>query len=251
MRKPFPLRCLFLLFAVCLLLGSCSASTIRPHDGSSAETSEETSGTLTEPRKRVALTFDDGPHNTRTAAIVDELASYNWHATFFVVGNRVDGTAYAGGDALEYAYEAGNEIGIHGYTHTVYYDTCDDATFAYELGKTLAAIEERIPYPDVTRMRPVGGRISSTRAQTCDYAVTLWTVDSEDWKYKYTSGDSEEERREKVTTIVENIMHGLQDGDVILMHDIYESTLDAVAVLLPRLEAEGFEVVSVRELKEK
>ncbi len=249
MRKPFPLRCLFLFLSLCLLLGSCTASASRPHDGSDSETSEETTSILSAPRKRVALTFDDGPHNTRTAAIVDELAKYGWHATFFVVGNRVDGAAYAGGAALEYAYMAGNEIGIHGYTHTVYYDTCTEAEFSYELGKTLAAIEDRIPSPDVTRMRPVGGRITSARAEECGYEIALWTVDSEDWKYKYQSGDTEAECREKVDAIVHNILRDLQDGDVILMHDIYESSYDAVAELLPKLEAAGFEVVSLRELQ--
>ena len=52
-------------------------------------------------KKRVALTFDDGPHNVRTKAIVDELSKYGYEATFFVVGNRVDGKAYNGAEALK------------------------------------------------------------------------------------------------------------------------------------------------------
>ena len=73
-----------------------------------------------EPAKRVAITFDDGPHNVRTVKIVDELAKYGFHATFFVVGNRVDGSAYNGSSAVKYAIENGNEIAIHGYTHEKY-----------------------------------------------------------------------------------------------------------------------------------
>ena len=77
-----------------------------------------------EQKKRVAMTFDDGPHNVYTKRIVDELAKYGFHATFFVVGNRVDGGTYNGKSGLLYAYEHGNEIGIHGYTHTAYYNKC-------------------------------------------------------------------------------------------------------------------------------
>ena len=61
------------------------------------ETSDETPL-----KKRVAITFDDGPHNVFTQAIVDELDKYGFHATFFVVGNRVDGSEYGGGKTIPY-----------------------------------------------------------------------------------------------------------------------------------------------------
>ena len=199
-------------------------------------------------KKRVAITFDDGPHNVRTQAIVDELAKYGFHATFFVVGNRVDGKAYSGGKTIPYILEHGNEIGIHGYTHEVYYHSCDDATYEYELSETLVAIHKYEKDYEVTLMRPIGGNITDARVAECDYSVIMWNVDSEDWKNKYKSGDTDAEAAVKVNIIVENVMSQVSDGSIILMHDIYQSTVDAVVKILERLDAEGYEVVTVSEL---
>ena len=89
-------------------------------------------------RPRVALTFDAGPSSITTKPIVDELNKYGYHATFFVVGNRVDRTAGQdnGADAMVYAYENGNEIGIHGYTHEADYADCSDDIYRYEYWKS-------------------------------------------------------------------------------------------------------------------
>jgi len=199
-------------------------------------------------RKKIALTFDDGPHNVHTKNIVDELNKYGYHATFFVVGNRVDGTDYNGSSALKYVYEAGNEIAIHGYTHSVYYDECDESVYKEELSKTKDAIKKVIPDAKVKLMRPIGGAITSDRVQKSPYSVIMWSVDSEDWKYKYKSGDSDAVAKDKVDTIVNNVMSSVEEGDIILMHDIYESTYDSVVILLERLYEEGYEVVTVSEL---
>ena len=200
------------------------------------------------PQKRVALTYDDGPHNVRTPLIVDELNKYGFHATFFVVGNRVDGVDYSGGKALQYAVAAGNEIAIHGYTHTVYYDECSAGEFHQELALTKQAIYEASPATPVKLMRPIGGAITRERANQCPYSVILWSVDSLDWKYQYSAGDSDEVCAEKVNTIVNNVLESVEDGDIILMHDIYESTYDATVILLARLKEMGYEVVTVSEL---
>ena len=201
-------------------------------------------------KKRVAITFDDGPLNVITKGIVDELSKYGYHATFFVVGNRVDGSDYNGAEGLKYAAAAGNEIAIHGYTHEVYYDSCDDKTYKNELSRTESAIKSVIPNASVRLMRPVGGKITEGRIQTSKYSVIMWSVDSQDWKYKYQSTDnlSEAEKKQRVDTIVNNVMSSVEDGDIILMHDIYRSTYDATKIILERLHAEGYEVVTVSEL---
>ncbi len=196
--------------------------------------------------KRVALTLDDGPHNVYTKRIVDELAKYGYHATFFVVGNRVDGTDYNGASALEYAAKKGNEIGIHGYTHSKYYDSCSDTEYKNELSNTSKAIKNILPDQKIKLMRPVGGKITDARIKNCEYSVIMWSVDSADWQYKY--GDTEEERQKRVDTIVENVMSEVEDGSIILMHDIYENTADAVAIILKQLHEQGYEVVTVSEL---
>lgn len=200
-----------------------------------------------EPKKRVAITFDDGPqyyNDNETRAIVDELAKYGFTATFFVVGNRI--SAYD--DALTYAVENGNEIGIHGYTHEKYYDTCSDEDYNNELQKTLNAIHKILPNYEVKLMRAVGGRITKERVKNSPYAVINWSVDSDDWNNKYVSGDTDEDTQRKIETTVNNVMSTVSDGDIILMHDIWSNTYDAVVILLQKLHAEGYEVVSVSEL---
>ena len=225
-------------FAGCNLSGDAGSSSTTPRDIPTAGA----------PKKRVALTFDDGPHNVRTKEIVDELAKYGYHATFFVVGDRVDGVSYNGKAGLLYAIEAGNEIGIHGYTHMAYYDTCSDSTYRYELSETLKAITRISHGYKVRLLRPVGGRITDERRAESEYSIIMWSVDSEDWKYKYNDDAPEAEKREKVNTIVNNVMSSVEDGSIILMHDIYISTVDAVKLILARLHAEGYEVVTVSEL---
>jgi len=198
--------------------------------------------------KKVALTFDDGPHNVYTKAIVDELSKYGYNATFFVLGNRVDGTDYNGSSALIYAAEKGNEIGIHGYTHEIYYDRCSDADYNNEISKTDSAIKNRLKGTNPKLMRPIGGKITDSRIQTAKYSVIFWDVDSEDWRYKYKPSDDEATKKEKLDTIVNNVMSSVREGSIILMHDIYEGTYDATVIILQRLHQEGYEVVTVSEL---
>lgn len=200
------------------------------------------------PKKRVAITFDDGPHIIYTKQIVNELDRYGFTATFFIVGNRADGTAYKRNNVLSYIAQKGHEIAIHGYTHDVYYDTCYNETFLYEMNQTVNVIKAQVPDASIKLMRPVGGRITTERASACNYAIIMWSVDSEDWRYKYKSGDTEEQQKEKVDTIVSNVMNSVRDGSIILLHDIYESTYDAACIILARLYEEGYEVVSVSEL---
>ena len=258
------IRFLTLILALLLLLplAACNSNngqneeTDPPVDSSSDTTAEDIPVVVepdTEPapkKPRVALTFDDGPHNVRTRAIVDELAKYGFHATFFVIGNRVNGEAYNSRDTINYIVENGNELGIHGFTHSVYYDTCPDAAYNNEISHTADAIHEKLPDYDIKLMRPVGGRITDERLAASPYSIIMWNVDSEDWRYKYASGDSDAAAAEKVNAIVENVMSQVADGDIILMHDIYESTYDATVIILQRLNEMGYDVVTVSELFE-
>lgn len=198
-------------------------------------------------KKRVAITFDDGPHNVWTKQIVNELGRYGFTATFFVLGNRIDGTAYRGGETLSFVASQGHEIAIHGYTHEVYYNNCSDEDYSFELSKTAEVIQGYGGGTPIL-MRPIGGAISNERVNTCPYSVILWDVDSEDWRYKYKSDDTPETREEKVDTIVNNVMSNVGDGSIILLHDIYESTYDATCLILQRLFEAGYDVVSVSEL---
>ena len=209
-------------------------------------------GASTSGKKRVALTFDDGPHNVRTKKIVDELEKYGFHATFFVVGNRVSAAngntlVYNGASALQYVAQKGNEIGIHGYTHGVYYHTCSDEVYKNELFDTKTAIQNVLGSNyKINLMRPIGGNITAERVAQCQYSVIMWSVDSLDWKYR--SASDEATAAANVDTIVNNVMSTVKDGDIILMHDIYENTYEATKIILAQLYEQGYEVVTVSEL---
>ena len=228
-----------LLMLSMLFLLSCSATASREEEETTAAGDAQVSGT---PKKRVALTYDDGPHATRTPMIVDELDKYGFHATFFVVGNRVDGSEYNGGDAMLYAIKHGNEVGIHGYTHdmSISFATCSDKVYKSEMSQTKAAIREVKTGYKIKLMRPVGGAISEERIENSPYSVILWDVDSLDWQYKYEENG--------VETIVNNVLENVRDGSIILMHDIYESTYEATVIILEKLNEMGYEVVTVSEL---
>ena len=201
------------------------------------------------PKKRVALTFDDGPQyaneGKNTQALVDELNKYGFHATFFVIGNRI-----GNGKALTYAVQNGNEIGIHAYTHGsgIYYDDCSDEVYDYEINKTRDEILSVLPNYNIRLMRPIGGEISPERIQSSPYSIINWDVDSDDWNYRYSPYESDEESAQKVEAIVENVMSKVRDGSIIMMHDIYQSTYDAAVIIMQRLYEEGYEVVTVSEL---
>ena len=232
-----------LLVLICFLTTGCLKA--ESHREFPPETTPELQTPTVDTRPRVALTYDDGPSSITTKPIVDELNKYGYHATFFVVGNRVDYTPGEdnGSEAMVYAVENGNEIGIHGYTHQANYASCSDETYEYEIYQTLQAIQTKIPGYEVRMMRPVGGSISTTRVAESEFAVINWSVDTLDWEYRRPAGDAE-----SIETIVNNALANIEDGDIILMHDIYNNTYEATVIILQRLNEMGFNVVTVSEL---
>lgn len=197
--------------------------------------------------KRIAFTFDDGPHWQYTKLIADEFQKYNGKCTYFVVGNRIHGTQ---GEALTYAASLGNEVGIHGYTHTLYFNECAEEDYLYELQMTHDLITRATQVSPVL-MRPPGGNISTARVSACQYSVILWNVDPRDWFYKEKSSDTEAARQEKIDIIANHILNTVTEGDIILLHDIYSNTYEAVKQVLPILKEQGYEFVTVSELLEE
>lgn len=206
---------------------------------------EESSRPPKDPEKKyVAFTFDDGPYSPVTSKLLDKLESIDGRATFFVVGNRLNDST---GSLLARASSLGCEIGSHSYTHTVYFNNCTDAQMENELAKTQALIR-KYTGADALCMRPPGGSITESRKKSCGYAVIIWSVDSADWKLK--GRQTESQRQENVDAIVNNVLSTVRDGDIILMHDLYENTLEAFCRIADTLKAQGYELVTVSELLE-
>ncbi len=189
--------------------------------------------------KKIAFTFDDGPYAPVTRAIADEFAKYGGRCTFFVVGNRMGNATYDSG-VVKYASDLGHEIGIHAYTHTAYYNKCSESTYQYEI-QTTASLIEGVTGKAPVLMRPVGGSITNPRVANSPYSVILWNVDTKDYSYSRRT-------QQNINRIVQNIVTATTAGDIILMHDLYFNSLEAVKIVLPALAEQGYEFVTVSEL---
>ena len=185
-----------------------------------------------EPKKVVALTFDDGPYSPVTMRILDTLEQYGAHATFFVTGDRVN--RYR--DSIVRATNLDCQIGDHTWNHTTLTRISGDAVHK-QIWDTADAIYNLIGvYPKV--MRPVGGSYNATVSANVGMPMILWSIDTNDWKYK----DSNH--------VINEVLTYVKDGDIVLMHDLYETTADAVETIVPALVDAGYTLVTISELAE-
>lgn len=185
-------------------------------------------------KKMVALTFDDGPYTPVTERIIKTLEKYDGRGTFFVVGNRVDDYS----EILKRTYEGGHQIGTHTWSHKNLKKSSAE-TVKTQVTKSMDAIKA-VTGENPTLLRPPYGAVNKTVKQRVkdagNLALVNWSVDSLDWKSKNAG------------KIVKAIMKDVKDGDIVLMHDLYESTAEAVEKLVPRLVEEGYQLVTVEEL---
>lgn len=189
-------------------------------------------------RKLVALTFDDGPGGT-TAALLDELKARGMKATFFMVANRVN--AYP--DTVKRMVAEGHEVASHSYQHAAIakmsVDACrEDLTKAQDAIERVAGVAPRL-------LRPPGGSTSDTlRTVTAQMGLRMinWSVDTQDWKSR--------DPQAIFDTAFQDGPYGIRDGAIVLMHDIYSSTVDGAVRILDRLQEEGYTCVTVSELLE-
>jgi peptidoglycan/xylan/chitin deacetylase (PgdA/CDA1 family) len=177
----------------------------------------------------VALTFDDGPYDKVTDRLVKTLAKHDARATFFVVGNRI--SRYA--SSLKKAYDNGNQIATHTYDHGNL-TKMSKSQIKKELKKA-AKETKKVTGSVPTMLRPPYGTVNKTMRSAIDLPMIYWDVDTQDWSSR---------NKKKILQRCKNI----SDGDIVLMHDLYPTTADAVEVLVPRLQKKGFQLVTVEEL---
>jgi peptidoglycan/xylan/chitin deacetylase (PgdA/CDA1 family) len=184
-----------------------------------------------DPKKpMVALTFDDGPHNTVTPAILDELKKADGHATFFVVGKRSAGLSYI----LKRMAAEGNEVANHSYSHPNL-ARLSATHIRSQISMSDAVIEEATGSRPRLVRAPYGA-INERVKQNIDRPLIMWSIDTKDWKTRNS---------QKTVSI---ILNNVRDGDIILMHDIYPATGAAAAAVIPKLKEKGFQLVTVSEL---
>ena len=181
--------------------------------------------------KMVALTFDDGPDPKTTPQALDILKKYGAKATFFMVGQNV-----AGNEAIvKRVHNEGHQIGIHTWDHPVL-TKLPLETAQKEILDTQTAINNVIGIkPTITR--PPYGAINATIQNSVDQSFIMWNVDSLDWKTRNTKAIMQEIAK-------------TQPGSIILMHDIHQTSIDALPSVLEYLKSNGYTLVTVDELLE-
>jgi peptidoglycan/xylan/chitin deacetylase (PgdA/CDA1 family) len=180
--------------------------------------------------KFVALTFDDGPRVETTSPLLDGLRARGVHATFFLIGEQIAGNE----ELIQTMAADGHQIGSHTFTHAKLQGSGAD-TVAQEIGKTEVLLESVLGEGDYW-LRPPYGLIGERERAWVSTPMVYWSLDPEDWKLR----DSE-----KVT---EAVCSQVKSGDIILLHDFYPTSVEAALQIVDRLQAEGYEFLTVREL---
>ena len=182
-------------------------------------------------KKMVALTYDDGP-SANTPKILDMLKKYDAVATFFVVGNRV--STYS--NTVKRAYGMGCEIGNHTYEHKIL-TRADAAGIRNQVSRTNVAVKKITGTAPIV-MRPPGGAVNNMVKSQTGMPMILWSIDTLDWRTRNAASTK--------TAVLDHV----KDGDIVLMHDLYEATANASTTIIPTLVERGYQLVTVSELAE-
>lgn len=203
---------------------------VKPADQPASQSASQPKPVVSNTRKLVALTFDDGPSRTETTRLLRILAERNVKATFFVVGNN----AQRAPEILQQAKAAGHEVGSHTMTHANLNRSSVEA-----IRWEVAAMDQLFlnTLGEKSHLtRPPYGNMNATVKANVAQPLILWTVDPEDWKVRNTA------------TVRQRAVAGAFDGAIILFHDIYATTVDAIPGVIDDLRARGYEFMTVSEL---
>ena len=223
-KQAVLLACFVLLDG--MLLGA-AMGVMHPGDAVRADSIQTDVGKISKP---IALTFDDGPHKDCTPELLDGLKERGVHATFFLMGESIAGNE----DLVRRMKAEGHLIGNHSYRHIQLTKEGEEAVC-----QAVEQTEEIIK--DITGdrpqyLRPPYGDWNENLECRLDLTTVFWTVDSLDWKLKDAG------------RIVSRVENHVKAGDIILMHDIFPTSVEAALRLIDRLQAKGYTFVTVDEL---
>lgn len=180
--------------------------------------------------KQVALTFDDGPNEIYTPRLLDGLKERDVRSTFFLLGKEAE--QYP--DLVHRLKEEGHEIGCHSYEH-LDFSKLSAANACEQIERTCKLLQELTGERPIMIRPPFGSWKPCLDESICMIEV-LWNVDPLDW----ATADSD--------AVVNRILQKVQDGDIILMHDASQSSVDAALKVIDALQKDGYEFVTVSEL---
>lgn len=181
--------------------------------------------------KLIALTFDDGPHSSNTAELLEGLKERNVKATFFTLGENASYNL----DLIEQAYADGHEIACHSWNHPNLVDLEDEQVIS-QVEDSMAVLDRVCGSDADYLVRPPYGSADARVRELIAYPLIIWSVDPEDWKYR----DKDH--------VHEAIVNDSYDGAVVLVHDIHATTIPGALAAVDDLMAEGYEFVTISEL---
>ncbi|MEE3450193.1 MAG: polysaccharide deacetylase family protein [Acutalibacteraceae bacterium] len=180
-------------------------------------------------QKAAAITFDDGPSDY-TAQLLDGLKARNVHATFFIVGSRAE--IYP--DIVRRVADEGHQLGNHTYSHPVM-TSLYEYSWRNEIDVTDSIITN-ICGKTPTAFRPPYGSFSSYMAASINKTFTVWSVDTLDWQTR------------NAVSVKNAMVDQCRDGKIILLHDLYKTSVDGALAAIDVLQSEGYVFVTVDEL---
>ncbi len=186
--------------------------------------------TIDKTKPMLALTYDDGPRTDVGERLMNVFEQYGQRTTFFMVGSRVASRA----SELSRMVASGHEVANHTYDH-VYLNKAGAETIQNQVAACNNIIEQTCGVrPRV--MRLPGGNKNATVLVNVSMPIILWNVDTRDWSHRDTQ------------KTIDAIIGKVKDGDIVLMHELYESTAAASEYVVPKLTEQGFQLVTVSEL---
>lgn len=181
-------------------------------------------------RKVVAFTFDDGPNPNTTPTLLTELNKRGMNASFFMLGRNAE--KYP--EVVKMVDQNGFEIGSHTYQHRNLKRISNEEQ-GYEINQTKNIIH-RIIGKNPTSIRPPYGNYNDVTLSYIDTPIILWNVDTLDWKYR------------DANATYQNSIDQIEDGSIVLFHDIYYASIDAAIRMADELYMRGYLLLSVKEL---
>lgn len=209
------------IFAAAVLAALCFSGEAVPAEGAAEIPAGE---------KYVALTFDDGPRRGTTDRLLDGLKERGASATFFLIGRQIEGNE----DLVSRMAAEGHQIGNHTWNHQQL-EGAAPAVAAQEVDRTEAALEELLGGGEYW-LRPPYGQVTAGTEASFGVPLVKWSVDPRDWESRNT---------EKVTRA---ILDFVEPNSIILLHDIYPTSVDAALKVVDELQKEGYWFVTVEEL---
>lgn len=180
--------------------------------------------------KRIALTFDDGPHIYTTPRLLDGLRERGIKATFFVIGKSADNNR----EIIKTMYDDGHLIGNHTNTHcNLAGMSCTEAKNEINLANNVI---KDITGSNTDYIRPPFGECGKELDSELNMFKVMWDIDPRDWSVLNTK------------TVVNYVVSHVDDGDIILLHDIFDTSVDAALEIVDILKAQGYEFVTVDEI---